>query len=62
MSSLVYKKPVTAAQRQTCLVSKFAITKIKILKNKSCFFKNHAGRNNQGRITVNAKGGGHKKI
>lgn len=61
MDLLIYKNPVTASQRHTCLLSKIEVKKIQILKNKSCFLKNRAGRNNKGGITVFAKGGGHKK-
>jgi large subunit ribosomal protein L2 len=37
------------------------ISKIPCLKSHTRFLKNKAGRNNQGRITVFTKGGGHKK-
>lgn len=36
-------------------------SKIPSLKSRTSFLKNKAGRNNQGRITVFHKGGGHKK-
>jgi large subunit ribosomal protein L2 len=61
MELLLKKLPITSGQRHTCLLSKKHLTKIKILKNKSCYLKNNAGRNNQGCITVARKGGGHKK-
>jgi large subunit ribosomal protein L2 len=55
------KKPVTPSQRHTVLLDKSDLYKGKPLKNKTTFIKNKAGRNNQGRITVYTKGGGHKK-
>jgi len=58
MKLLLKKNP---SQRHTCLLSRMHLTKKKILKNKSCYLKNRAGRNNQGCITVARKGGGHKK-
>lgn len=61
MEPLLKLLPTTPGQRFTCRLSRKHLTKIKILKNKSCFLKNKAGRNNQGRITVARKGGGHKK-
>jgi large subunit ribosomal protein L2 len=61
MSSLCYKNPTTPSQRHQCLLDRSTLDKIKILKNQSFCIKNNAGRNNQGRITVYTKGGGHKK-
>jgi len=61
MSNLIYKKPTTPSQRHQCLLNRSLLTKIKVLKNQNVFVKNKAGRNNQGRITVFTKGGGHKK-
>lgn len=56
------KNPTTPSLRQINLLSRINLTqRNKILKNKVCFLKNNAGRNNHGRITVFAKGGGHKK-
>jgi len=55
------KKPVTPSQRHTVLLEKNQLSKSKPLKDKTIFLKNKAGRNNQGRITVYTKGGGHKK-
>jgi large subunit ribosomal protein L2 len=43
------------------LLSKKNLTKILPLKDKTIFIKNKAGRNNQGRLTIFTKGGGHKK-
>jgi len=73
MNLLVYKKPTTPAQRHQCLLnnSNLLSKELKkkenfsyqqnILKSKSFFVKNKAGRNNKGNITVFTKGGGHKK-
>ena len=58
---LLKKKPTTPSQRNQLLLDRVDIKKIKILKNKSCFIKNRAGRNNKGRITSFNRGGGHKK-
>lgn len=61
MEILLSKNPITPGQRHTCLLSKKHLKNKKLLKNHSGFLKNNAGRNNQGRITVARKGGGHKK-
>lgn len=61
MSSLVFKKPTTPSKRHQCLLSRMSLEKIKSLKSESVCFKNRAGRNNMGQITVYTKGGGHKK-
>jgi large subunit ribosomal protein L2 len=61
MSSLVFKNPTTPSQRHVSFLKRTTLMKTKILKNQSCFLKNRAGRNNQGRITSFHKGGGHKK-
>jgi len=61
MSSIIHKKPTTPGQRHAVFLLKKEIKKKHILKDRSCFLKNNAGRNNQGRITVFRKGGGHKK-
>jgi large subunit ribosomal protein L2 len=61
MSLIVYKKPTTSGQRHAVFVFQKHIKKKHLLKNQSCFLKNNAGRNNQGRITVFRKGAGHKK-
>lgn len=61
MTLLTFKKPITSSQRHVCLLDKKNLNKTKILKNKTCFLKNKAGRNNKGQITVYTKGGGHKK-
>ena len=58
---LIKKKPVTPSQRHTVLLDKSNLSKKKPLKDKTISFKNKAGRNNQGKITVYTRGGGHKK-
>jgi len=61
MNSLVYKNPTTPSQRHQCLLNRSSLEKRKVLKSRSLFLKNKAGRNNKGHITVFTKGGGHKK-
>jgi large subunit ribosomal protein L2 len=61
MFPLIKKKPTTPSLRSTVLLKKNDLFKGKPLKDKTVSFKNKAGRNNQGRITVYTKGGGHKK-
>jgi len=61
MSKLCYKKPVTPSQRHQCLLDRGLLEKKVILKSQSCFLKKKAGRNNQGRLTVFTRGGGHKR-
>ncbi len=58
---LIKKKPVTPSERHTVLLDRSDLSKGKPLKEKTASFKNKAGRNNQGKITVYTKGGGHKK-
>ena len=58
---LIKKKPVTPSQRHTVLLDRTNLSKKKPLKEKTISFKNKAGRNNQGKITVYTRGGGHKK-
>lgn len=58
---LLYKNPTTPSRRHQCLLDRSDLNKIKILKSKSLFIKNNAGRNNNGHLTVFTKGGGHKK-
>ena len=59
--SLSISKISSLSSQQPLLLNTKKIKKIAVLKNESCFFKNNAGRNNKGRITVFKKGGGHKK-
>ena len=56
------KKPNTPGQRQMTVVDYSVLSKVKPQKSLLIKLKSHAGRNNQGRITVRHKGGGHKKI
>ena len=54
-------KPITPSQRQTVLfINKF--NKKAIIKNLVKGFKRANGRNNQGKITVRHRGGGHKRL
>jgi large subunit ribosomal protein L2 len=61
MELLKNQKPITPSQRNQLLLKRTNIQKVKILKSRSCFIKNTAGRNNKGRITFFNCGGGHKK-
>lgn len=55
-------KPYTPSRR-SMTVSDFAeITKSRPEKRLLRSFKEHAGRNNQGRITMRRRGGGHKRL
>ena len=57
-----YLKPTTPGTRGTSFVSyKKFLTKSKPHKSLTRGFKRSVGRNNQGRITVRHKGGGHKR-
>lgn len=60
MILLEKKRPITSSMRHLIILKK-KLFKGKPLKKKTFFFKNNAGRNNTGRITVYTKGGGHKK-
>ena len=55
-------KPITPSQRQTILLKKNNLTKTFKIKNLIKGFKRSNGRNNQGRITVRHRGGGHKRL
>ena len=55
-------KPITSSQRHTLLISKKNLYKNKPLKQLTKGFNFKNGRNNQGRITIGHKGGGHKKL
>jgi large subunit ribosomal protein L2 len=61
MSFLKKKSPRTPSQRHQLALDTSDLFKIKSLKKQTTFFKNKAGKNNQGRITVFNRGGGHKK-
>lgn len=59
---LIKKHPSTPSLRHTVLIQDDNLKKgSNPIKSKTVFFKNFAGRNNKGRITVFTKGGGHKK-
>ena len=56
-------KPTTPSQRNLLRINNKHLRKKKpLLKFKTKGKKNYAGRNNTGKITVNHKGGGHKRI
>lgn len=54
-------KPTTPSRRQMTTNGFDAVTTSKPQKSLLTFVKNKAGRNNQGKITVRHKGGGHKR-
>ena len=55
-------KPVTPSQRQTILLKKNNLSKTFKIKKLTKGFKRSNGRNNQGKITVRHRGGGHKRL
>ncbi|GAB6071830.1 50S ribosomal protein L2 [Venenivibrio stagnispumantis] len=55
-------KPVTNGTRHAILYDFAEITKTEPEKSLTEPLKKHAGRNNQGRITVRHRGGGHKRL
>ena len=59
--SLKIKKPTTPSQRQLIQINRNGLRAKPILKKSIKGLKNSGGRNNSGKITVNHKGGGHKK-
>jgi large subunit ribosomal protein L2 len=61
MNLLKTKRPTTPSQRHVVFLSRLGLKKGSCLKTESTYLKNNAGRNNQGRITIFTKGGGHKK-
>jgi len=54
--------PITPSQRQTLLLKKNNLSKTFKIKKLTKGFKRSNGRNNQGRITVRHRGGGHKRL
>lgn len=54
-------KPITPSQRQTILFKNLNLTKGLKIKKLIKGFKRSNGRNNQGKITVQHRGGGHKR-
>jgi large subunit ribosomal protein L2 len=61
---MIQKKinPITPSQRQTFLLKKNNLIKTFKIKKLIKGFKRAHGRNNQGRITVRHRGGGHKRL
>jgi large subunit ribosomal protein L2 len=61
---MIQKKinPITPSQRQTVLLKKNNLTKTFKIKKLIKGFQRAHGRNNQGRITVRHRGGGHKRL
>ena len=55
-------KPTTPSRRHMTTVDYSILSDAKPFKGLLKRFKNRAGRNNQGRITVRHQGGGHKKL
>ena len=54
--------PITPSQRQTFLLKKHNLTRIFKIKSLTKGFQKANGRNNQGKITVRSRGGGHKRL
>jgi large subunit ribosomal protein L2 len=54
--------PITPSQRQTFLLKKNNLTQIFKIKSLTKGFQRANGKNNQGRITVRHRGGGHKRL
>ena len=54
-------KPTTSSQRHLFLLKNEYLSKTPLLKFKLKKIKNLSERNNQGKITIRHKGGGHKK-
>ena len=61
---MIQKKinPITPSQRQTFLLKKNHLTKNFKIKKFTKGFQRANGRNNQGKITVRHRGGGHKRL
>lgn len=59
--SLVRKKPTSPGRRGAVLPNFSELTSAESKKSLLRPLKKHAGRNNQGRITVRHRGGGHKR-
>lgn len=55
-------KPITPSLRQTILLKKNDLSKSFKIKKLTKGFKRSNGRNNQGKITVRHRGGGHKRL
>jgi large subunit ribosomal protein L2 len=61
IKTLKFFNPTTSSQRQVIRLNDPNLAKKPLLKQETIGFKRHSGRNNSGKITVNHKGGGHKK-
>lgn len=55
-------KPTSPGRRQMTVSTFEEITKVEPEKSLTRILKKHSGRNNQGRITVRHRGGGHKRL
>jgi large subunit ribosomal protein L2 len=55
------RKPTSSSQRHLYLIDRTTLSKEKPLSNKTQGLSKKSGRNNQGRITVATKRGGHKR-
>jgi large subunit ribosomal protein L2 len=55
-------KPYTPSSRQKTSIDFSFLTKKRPEKNLTSYYHRSKGRNNQGRITIRHKGGGHKKL
>ncbi|MFH1612998.1 MAG: 50S ribosomal protein L2 [bacterium] len=55
-------KPTTPGQRFKILLDGEGLSKVKPEKSLLVFLKRNGGRNNQGRITIRHRGGGHKRM
>lgn len=55
-------KPTTASRRHMSVVDYSSLSRVKPHKQLTKKLKNHAGRNNQGRITMRHQGGGNKMV
>nr|YP_010394643.1 ribosomal protein L2 [Plasmopara halstedii]DAZ89080.1 TPA_asm: ribosomal protein L2 [Plasmopara halstedii] len=54
--------PITPSQRQVFLLKKKNLTRVFKIKSLTKSFQRANGRNNQGKITVRHRGGGHKRL
>jgi large subunit ribosomal protein L2 len=61
MANIKYYKPTTNGRRNMSVLTFEELTTSKPEKSLTVQLKNHAGRNNQGKITVRHKGGGVKR-
>ena len=54
--------PITPSQRQTLLLKRGTLNRVFKVKSLTKGFQRANGRNNQGRITIRHRGGGHKRL